>query len=454
MDGHAIDGLSWKETQPGTYERQLDYMELLYHQLGSIFAPTVGEQYCVSICVQIDTELSGDALIQRVKSAWMKMRLKHPEIASRIKDGRRVYEVTDDWEPWAAATFKVIADCTARERFSYLPSPRGQASKLFFFSQSNEILIRSSHDRIDARGGFCLLDDLIRVITQPECCKTRPGDEITNLSPSIETAAHLPPTTCDDIEQAKAQLCQGVVVGGLSVGLNANNLGKPPTLKRAFEFVFSEEETAQVIKAVKEKGFTVTQAVHTALVLTCKLLGIKDREFYSSVAVFDLRGICPEELQHRVVAYHSIWPANIVVDRFDSTLNRFKEMYVSFPGRNQETGKTGVYRPLVAAIQAALSAPPSSPITSIGLSALGLIDNQMTWEHQGLKVTDFWLTVDILTPIVICTAWTRAGSMHICAGYNEQYYSPENVGALLTTMKTILFHGLGIQQDDSLALVI
>ncbi|OKL57924.1 hypothetical protein UA08_06640 [Talaromyces atroroseus] len=453
MNGQSTDGLSWRETRPRVYERQLDYMELLYHQIGSIFAQTGAEQWCVSICVKIDTETSGDALVQRVKSAWVNMRFKHPEIASTIKEDRRVYEVTDNWESWVANTFEVIADCTARESFSHMPPLHGQASKLYFFSQSNEILIRSSHDRIDARGGFCLLDDLIGVIAKPESCESRPGDEIINLSPSIETAGHFPPTTNDDCDQATALLCQGAV-GGLSIGLNASNLGKPPTVKRTFEFVFSEEETMQVIKAVKVKGFTVTQAVQTALALTSKLLGTSDRDFYSSIAVFDLRGICPEELRHRVAAYHSVWPANVAVDRFDSTLDRFKEMYVSFPGRKQETSKTGIYRPLVAAIRGALSVPPPSPNTSVGLSALGVIDKQMTWQHEGLTVTDFWLTLDIFTPNVVCTTWTRAGSMHIYASFNEQYYSSEDVNSFLANMKTILFHGLGIRHDDSLGAVI
>lgn len=465
--------LSWKETRPGIYERELDYMESLYHQVGSIFSSLGGEQYCVSLCVKINSSgISNEKeLIQKVQSSWTYMRIKHPQIASTIEDERRIYKappVTDalnhSWmKKWIDDTFTIIPRGSANDHLSSLPTLHGQATKLWLFSESNELLIRSSHDRIDAKGGLFLLDDLIRGIAHPPEAAINnfsSGDDLKNLPPSIDIAAQMPVTTDEDVNKAAKLLAQGIV-NGSSIGLIARNLDQLPGRIQKFNFMFTVEETTEIIRAVKQRGYTVTQAVHTALLLASKILGTNDREYYSSIAVFDLRSSIVsaskenEDLHRRVAAYHTMWPINInSIGSFSTTLQRFKEFYTSFPDRRPEAAKTGVYRPIVDAVKAALSTPPASPNTSVGLSALGIIDDLMTCQVGDLHVTDFWLSLDILSSNVICTSWTRSGRMQINASYNDQYYLEEEVNAFLLMMKKTLFHGLGIQSDSSLDLMI
>lgn len=92
-DGDQHNRLSWKETKPGIYERRLDYMESLHHQVGSVFKPLGGEQWCVSLCIKINGGVisNEEELIQKVQWSWTYMRIKHPELASIVKDERRIY---------------------------------------------------------------------------------------------------------------------------------------------------------------------------------------------------------------------------------------------------------------------------------------------------------------------------------------------------------------------------
>jgi hypothetical protein len=52
-----------------------------------------------------------------------------------------------------------ISDKTADELFPDLPA------RLYLFPRSPEILIKSSHDRVDARGGPRLMEDLVQAVT-------------------------------------------------------------------------------------------------------------------------------------------------------------------------------------------------------------------------------------------------------------------------------------------------
>ncbi|KAI7969570.1 hypothetical protein EIK77_000182 [Talaromyces pinophilus] len=420
-DGDQANSLSWRETKPGIYERGLDYMESLHHQVGSIFASVGGEQWCVSLCIRISSSgiCNEGELIQKVQSSWTYMRTRHPEVASIVENERRIYRALSavdapdqDWtKQWIDDTFFVIPKGSADDQFSSLPP--------------------------EAISNFSV------------------GDDLKNLSSSIEIAAQLPATTDEDMHKANKFLAQGAVDGS-SIGLNATNLDQQPGRTQKLNFIFTTEEMTEVIKAVKKRGCTVTQAVQTALLLASKVIGTKERDFYSSIAVFDLRSSIMsasegnENLHRRVAAYHTIWPVNIEVGSFNTTLQRFKEFYTSFPGRQPETAKTGLYRPIVDAVKAALSAPPASSNTSIGLSALGIIDDLMTWQVGDLRVTNFWISQDILTPNVICTSWTRSGRMQINASYNDRYYLEKDVQTFLAMMKNVLFHGLGIRCDSSL----
>jgi hypothetical protein len=185
--------------------------------------------------------------------------------------------------------------------------------------------------------------------------------------------------------------------------------------------------------------------MHTAVLLASQLIGVEDRKCYSAIGVFDMRHLCPEQLRHRVAAYHMVWPVNVVLGDFDTTAKCIKTFYTTFPGRQNATGRTSRYQSILAGIKSAFSQPPpATPSTVVGLSSVGKIDDRMTWQYETLRVQDFWLTQDVMTPNVLCTFWTREESMRIMASYNDEYYSLDAVDAALTMICKLLLEGLGI----------
>jgi hypothetical protein len=104
-----------------------------------------------------------------------------------------------------------ISDKTADELFPDLPALRGQPARLYLFPRSQEILIKSSHDRVDARGGLRLMEGLVQAIATFPLGSFHIGNEVANLSPSLRIAAGISSATPDDGDAARQLLSQEAV---------------------------------------------------------------------------------------------------------------------------------------------------------------------------------------------------------------------------------------------------
>ena len=61
------------------------------------------------------------------------------------------------------------------------------------------------------------------------------------------------------------------------------------------------------------------------------------------------------------------------------------------------------------------------------LSSVGVVDRYLTPDHGIIKVKDFWVGVEMMTPQIIFYLWTWQGRMTLSAFYNETFYDQEFV---------------------------
>ena len=86
---------SWKEIEPGRFERPFDSIEMFFVALARRNAPINREHYSLNIAAKFQAPFSSEDAIRGFKNAWITMRYDHPEIASTSQGDTKIYEVLD-----------------------------------------------------------------------------------------------------------------------------------------------------------------------------------------------------------------------------------------------------------------------------------------------------------------------------------------------------------------------
>ena len=180
---------SWKETSPGHFERPFDSIERFFLAIGRGSLALNREHWAVSIFAQFESNASREDTETALRHAWKTMRYDHPSLASIAREEIKMYEVPDQvaLDAWLDRTFILESASTTKDELLALFRPSALAS-LHYLPHTSEILIHSSHWRIDLVGAISLLQNLFSAVDKP-----RPidfGDEAANLSPSRDEAAN------------------------------------------------------------------------------------------------------------------------------------------------------------------------------------------------------------------------------------------------------------------------
>lgn len=100
---------------------------------------------------------------------------------------------------WVTATFSVVRDTTVDKLLGHIP--RNEQMMCYFLPDTSEVLVRSPHYRLDARGAIFCLDYLIESLANLDF-ELVFGGCAHNLSPSIDDALQIPYEITPRIEQA------------------------------------------------------------------------------------------------------------------------------------------------------------------------------------------------------------------------------------------------------------
>ncbi|WQF77142.1 Putative chloramphenicol acetyltransferase-like domain superfamily [Colletotrichum destructivum] len=265
------------------------------------------EDFIISYILQFreDTDPSGSRLPlkQRLCEAWKALRFEHPMIAVELGHDRQslLYVSTVDqessMEEWLAETFIVDAgeQRPAGAVFAELRPPR--LMELRFLPNTGELLLRSSHWRIDGAGCSLLMDRFFDIMASERTASPTWGEEISRLPPALEDALQLPSEASPRHQKWGQEWISDFGAASPSVGLPCRpNPGRNPGNPGRELLILSEEDTATLVSACKTIGITVTAALHAAVILQTRKMApaeIRSNNFMD-VLMCDLRSYLPE----------------------------------------------------------------------------------------------------------------------------------------------------------------
>ena len=473
--------MSWTPTSPTRFERPLDTIEKFFVALAASEAPLQREHWSVSVSARFrwHSEDLPSALLQ----AWKTIRHDHPQIACTIEGDRKVYVIPDGpaLDAWLAQTCITepattrVADLVASFKPSFLAT-------LHYLPGTSEVLIHSSHWRIDGIGALRLLDRLFTLLAYPRPGPVEFGTEAPNLSPSLEEAALVSLCRTSSSAEYAQSLFNSYVHKLPSIGLpTAPKPAQLPGATNSLTHRFTLCSTTSFLTACKSHSLSPTSAVHAALVqatyaLSPSTTGEHRRTLapYTAMCAFDLRPyLAPRNSADPVALYMSGLPISLPPPNTGSTFashaQALQTLYSQSLAPNSPpflsalkdwvTLTTGL---LAAAPVEGMPEPSEPALNSLGLvdryvkASYGCQGEEGKEEHEEgketagttmVEVEDFWLGVEMLTRQLEFYVWTFRSRLVFSLCFNQAFYEIEFVKRVMGCVREVLEKELGIELD-------
>ena len=322
---------------------------------------------------------------------------------------------------------------------------------MHWFPHTSEILFRSSHWRIDGIGSFHLLNHFLHILAHP--LPVEFGDESANLSIGLDEAASVPLEVTPAMEQSATDLLLQYVNNVPSIGL-PTSMNQTPGGSARCQIIFTPTLTYSIIARCKTSAFSLTAATHAAIVSATSQNADPGNpaDIYTSFSNFDLRKYCPRpynSASKAVSIFHTGIPVVIKPASFQENAVQFQKISSR---RLNASGQESIFSFLacyVDKVRTLFTQPPppgSLPPSEPSLSSLGIIDDFLAHIHgDSVEVTNFWLSVDMLSRQLMMYIWTHWGKLTLSACYNQAFYASEFVEEFLAKVKHILLEGLEIR---------
>ncbi|MCJ1293076.1 hypothetical protein MMC34_004629 [Xylographa carneopallida] len=441
------DDLTWQETHPGIYSRSVDATEKLYLSAADVTQP-LGRQWAM-LCFAIRIEYPGSDLVEATRQAWKWIRYQNPMLASTTRDGRRSYQVANETEleSWLQETF-IVHDSTEnghQDAKQLQPTLRSiRRATLHLLPRTQEIVLQVTHDLIDGIAVQYLFDQLLSLLAAPPV-EVVFGDEAENLAPPLQIAAHISSTDLDHL--SKTQAMYGHWIGSMpTVGIAMTATGSVLGNTLWQRMQLSENDTARVIAAAKQRGLTATHVVQAASVLAArKHGGHLEEKNYVSFALFGLRDLCDPQYRKMAAPYFTCMPLVLTPASFIDSAQQVKDYFSEW--KADMTSRLPIIEPSSATFLQLVSTPPPEPTNMMSVSSLGLFDPKLKSVYGNVKMTDFWMTFETPSSGLSGFMWTRAGMLTCEFCYNEAFHQEESIARYLEMMKEILFEGLGLKEE-------
>ena len=439
---------SWKETSPGHFEQPFDSIERFFLAIGRGGLALNREHWAVSIFAHFETDASPEDTQTALKNAWKTMRHDHPSLACIARDETKTYQVPDQptLDAWLDRTFIIESASTTKDDLLASFRPSALAS-LHYLPHTSEIMIHSSHWRIDLVGAISLLQNLFGAMAKPRCIEF--GDEAANLSPSRDEAANFSSldysgayAQAEQINKAATDVVMHLISNLPSAGLPAQNVNQMPGGTRRAEHVLDRGETSAIVSACKQRGFTITTALHAALLVAMQQVAPLSQSSSANYATFGIFNVRPSlkppsnnSTIHPVALQIVGLPLVLQLSGYDDLAQQLKQYYKQrIPPSPDSSTDEAIMIPATSKMADIVGQPqpvdfpaPREPL----LSSVGIVDGYLNPDHGSIKIKDFWVGVEMMTPQIIFYLWTWQGRMTLSAFYNETFYDQDFVQQFL-----------------------
>lgn len=446
--------MPWKETSSGHYERPFDSLERMYRIIGAAGAAMEREHFAITAVVRLRIGSSIGDSETALRQAWKALRYDFPHIAAYGQCDTYMYDVpsTSTLESWLADTF-VVEPATSTTAGLHSETSPTELATMHYFPHTSEILFRSSHWRIDGIGSLHLLNHFLELLAHPRPVQF--GDEGRNLCIGLDEAAGVVSEATPEMEEAATNLLLQYVNNLPTIGLPAS-LDQVPRGSSRCRIHLSQQTTSAVIAKCKQFGFSVTTAVHAAVICaTSQYPNPPSANKYTSWSTWDVRKYLPPPYNgatEAVSIFHTGIPIAVTPSDFSGNAAQLRRIYsqkLTAPGAGNIFPFLSRYVEKVTAVLTQPPPPGVVPPTDPALSSLGVIETYLDDKRHGrgdavVEILDFWLGVDMLSPQLMVYVWTRKGRMELSACFNRGFYERGFVGGFLGVVERVLVDGLGV----------
>ncbi|OJJ44623.1 hypothetical protein ASPZODRAFT_71366 [Penicilliopsis zonata CBS 506.65] len=500
------DHLTWKQTEPGRWEREIDEVEQCYTSLARTYAGSGRTLFAITghISFSVAAGRLEDA-IEALRNAWLRLRYDHPTLASWVEYDRgsqkckKVYETFEKagnssaaQTAWLQETFRVVeTEGLTGEQWCNDDPPVPKLPTLFVIKRDQSIttggemvaaadlVLRAHHDIIDGIGTLHLFDNLFRHASQvyenwPGLPSPAFGGEWVNLSPPLRVAASIPDSlTVEQKERFHRIIAHNAALrdGARLATVPFRPGEKIPKRHQRVALTLSPEQSHRLLVTCKTLGFSVTHVYHAAIALTVrdaqKRLAQDRQVRYISYSLINERAHCTQPFstaQHAVSVYHSVSGQSMAIDlsvpaaasppptqvharaEFMKVAEQVKAYYLEIRNDTEHIAMVPSYWTL-----STLPYPPETPSVpqpnlapSASISSMGVID-QIIRAHRGpFELTNPWVTGEELGTGLGLFLGTFKGQICLSAAYNDAWHDMDEVMGLVTRCNALVCQSLGV----------
>lgn len=448
--------------------------ENIYRRVGLSFQHLDKEHWRIHcVCRLSFTNSNPDDCLHSLRNAWKALVREFPRLALRpngtVSKIYRVLNDETDIENWANDSFFVEMEKAPGDVVRTL-GPRDLPS-LHFLPASSEIVLLTSHWRMDGVGALMLLDRLFTlvVLERPITIPGNPEDQYLRISPSLEEAANCPPMDASPASTMLKSYANSWIDNMHRQAISASGLPyegdntTPPSDTTQKTINLTPSATRALMYACKSKAISISAVIHAALAQTVFSLSPEDdRSDYTTVMAVNLRPYLPPPYngpEHAVQTYvASIIPTvprnqkltKAAQDLTTTYRNWYSEKFMRALRWIYCTHADRLFKSLPKTTGGGGGAAPKPP-SGVTLSSLGVAEGLIKGAYGGkgksVTVEQFSFGVTMMTRQMLLYVWTFAGRLTLSLCYNEAYYQEVMAREVLERLRGFLESELGVSLD-------
>ncbi|KAI0014881.1 hypothetical protein F4780DRAFT_150989 [Xylariomycetidae sp. FL0641] len=459
--------MSWHETdEKGVFARPLGENETFLKLIGDAGRPLHREPLAITASATL-AAASSELSPPRLRRAWAHLRFRHPSLAAEASADTLRYTVPASaaaLDAWLDTTFRVApAEATAADVVAAVFAPAPSAV-LVLVPRDRALLLHSAHWRTDGLGALLLLDSFLDLAAS-DSARDDPaalpwGEEPARLAPSVEALAHMPLTPTPAQRARAEELAATFSLAAGTVGIpcrpDAAAQAVPGGTRRA-ALALTPAQTAQVVAACKQRGVSVTAAVHASVAGANYALAEKDgaTRHYASTARFSLRPHLPHP--DPAGLYSIGWTVSVPADAdWDARARAYHAEYRRGTAAFAEEGGLAPLREYAARLGGIVRRVlggewEGEEPSDVDISSLGVADKvvRRTYGTPGeegcFEVLAVHVGVEVLTRQGGVFVWTFRDRLNLSVGYNEAFHEAAQMEGFVRVVRDRLLEGLGIR---------
>ncbi|VUC37199.1 unnamed protein product [Clonostachys rosea] len=465
--------------------RPLGEVEMFFAALSAIGTPIDREHATLFIVLHLRFPPSIPDPEPYLARAWEIVGHRYPALGSTLSgpdpsdsQGRPTLVVPQyEGGDWLDKTFSSHPDCGSVDD---LLADMGRPSTLrcCWLPKLSQLMIRTSHWRIDGIGLALLanvLSETVANVIRGGLSAPLPQDAFSSIPPSLESLARSKIDIHSNAGPDKLRMAIDEVVTSFAHGLpgiglptrQASESHLPGPSARA-AVTLDKETTSRVASASRSLGFSVTCAVHAAIIRVVSSFEQKSHaRKYTSFGPLNLRdnlsmkdipggsqphGVLQSGLPISLDAF-TTERTSTPNDRrdFKSIAHELRESYAAdlesfhqLEGGGHASFLEGAQSYISRLLQMLKDAPQpdAAQITTPDLSSLGKLEKFMQHEYSvtenpeepQLELSNYWMGIEVLTRILVFHLWSWKGELVLSVSWNRSYYEREFVTSILDSV--------------------